>query len=281
MSPYGAIGVAALTGLESDLDELVDATIPNAEQRSDATGISIACWAQGLFNNSMGRYEEAFAWTIRALPLYQQLHASSVWVLVELVEAASRTNRPADARAALSQLALATHSTGTQWGLGVLARSQGLLSDGAEAEDYYIEALRLLEPTPCVLDFARTSLTYGEWLRRHRRLSDSHTHLSRAVQLFESIGATAFAARATRELRAAGSQVRKRSKTASSVLTTQESQIAQLVAQGLTNAEVANRMFLSPRTVEYHLAKVFGKLQVKSRHQLAALPPGTLKIGAR
>jgi DNA-binding CsgD family transcriptional regulator len=276
MSPYGAIGVAALTGRETDLDQLVDGTIPNAERRSDATGISIACWAQGLLNNSMGRYERAFSWAVRALPLYQHLHASSVWVLVELIEAASRTNRPADARAALSQLALATQSSGTEWGLGVLARSQALLSDGAQAEDYYTEALRLLEPTRCVVDLARTSLAYGEWLRRHRRLSDSRTHLSQAVQLFESIGATAFAARGRRELRAAGSQVRKRIKTAPSVLTTQESQVAQLVAQGLTNSEVANRMFLSPRTVEYHLAKVFGKLQIRSRHQLAALPAGTL-----
>lgn len=123
---------------------------------------------------------------------------------LELVEAASRTNRPADARAALSQLASATQSSGTRWGLGVLARSQGLLSEGPQAEDYYAEALRLLEPTRCLVDFARTSLAYGEWLRRQRRLSDSREHLSQAVQLFESIGATGFAGRGVREPRAAG-----------------------------------------------------------------------------
>lgn len=275
MTPYGAIGVAALSGHEPELDALVGATMPSAEERSDATGISIACWAQGLLNNSMGRYEEAFSWTMRALPLYQDLHASSVWVLVELIESASRTKRLADATAALSQLATTAESSGTPWGLGVLARSRALISDEAEAEDHYTESLRLLEATPCSLDLARTSLAYGEWLRRQRRLSDARTHLRRAVQLFESMGAPAFAARGTSELRAAGSQVRKRVDIATSALTVQESQIAQLVAQGLTNAEVASRMFLSPRTVEYHLAKVFGKLQVKSRHQLGALPAGT------
>jgi DNA-binding CsgD family transcriptional regulator len=274
ITPYGAIGIAALSGREPELDALVDAAIPNAEQRSDATGISVACWAQGLLNNSKGQYEEAFAWTLRALPLYQDLHASSVWVLVELIESASRTHRLADARAALLQLASTAEASRAGWGLGVLARSQALLTDGAGAEDHYTESLRLLESTGCSVDLARTSLAYGEWLRRRRRLSESRNHLRQAVHLFESIGATAFAARATRELRAAGSQVRKPVATATSVLTVQESQIAQLVAQGLTNAEVANRMFLSPRTVEYHLANVFAKLQLRSRHQLAALPGG-------
>jgi DNA-binding CsgD family transcriptional regulator len=275
MTPYGAIGVAALSGREPELDALVEATMPSAEARSDATGISIACWAQGLLNNGMGRYAEALAWTTRARPLYQDLHASSVWVLVELIESASRTDRLADARAALRLLASTAESSGTAWGLGVLARSRALAGDEARTEEHYAESLRLLEPTRCALDLARTSLAYGEWLRRQRRLSDAREHLVRAVDLFESMGAAAFAARGTRELRAAGSQLRKPGTTAASVLTVQESQIARLVAQGLTNAEVATRMFLSPRTVEYHLAKVFGKLQLKSRHQLAALPAGT------
>lgn len=275
MTPYGAIGVAALAGHEPELDALVDATMPSAEERSDATGISIACWAQGLLNNSMGQYEEAFAWTVRALRLYQDLHASSVWVLVEFIESASRTNRLADARRVLPQLASTAESSGTPWGLGVLARSRALVSDGARAEQYYVESLRLLEPTRCSLDHARTSLAFGEWLRRQRRLSDAREHLHRAVRLFESMGAPAFAARGAHELRAAGSQLRKPRATASSVLTVQESQIARLVALGFTNAEVASRMFLSPRTVEYHLAKVFSKLQLRSRHQLAALPAGT------
>lgn len=276
ISPYGAIGVAAIGGQEVDLDDLVEATVPSAERRSDATGISISCWGAALLNNSMGRYEDAFSWSSRARPLFHALHASSVWALVELIESASRTNRPADAHAALTLLASATRPSGNGWGLGVLARSQGLVSHGSEAEDLFSEALRLLEPTRCIVDFARTALVYGEWLRRHKRLSDSRTQLGRALQLFESIGATAFAGRAARELQAAGSQVRKPSAATSTVLTTQESQIAQLVKQGLTNDEVATRIFLSPRTVEYHLAKVFRKLEISSRHQLATAAAGDL-----
>ncbi|ANJ27169.1 hypothetical protein ATC03_10970 [Agromyces aureus] len=274
VSPYGAIGIAALKGQGAELSALIESTVPEAESRADATGVAIGYWSSALLDNSLGRYETAFAWAQRALPLHHSLHATSAWAMVELIEAGSRLNGSVDLGSALAELETATRSSGTDWALGVLARSRALVTDGAEAEELYLEAIHRLESGRSRLDLARTWLVYGEWLRRQRRLADARLHLSRALELFEGIGATGFSDRASRELSAAGSQIRKPGPIAPSVLTSQESQIARLVGQGLTNNEVAARMFLSPRTVEYHLAKVFNKLHITSRHQISGALPG-------
>lgn len=279
VSPYGAIGVAAMRGQEEVLRELVSSAIPAAEKRSDATGVAIACWGAALLDNSLGRYESAAGWGARAVELHHSLHSTTAWALVELVEAASRSNRTDTATAALEQLEIVAQSSGTEWALGVLARSKALAAFGSDAEELYVEALRRLEPTLARIDVARASLVYGEWLRRQKRLADARIQLSRSHDMFESMGAFAFAARAAAELRATGANLKGAGSLAPFDLTAQEFQIARLASQGLTNAEVAARMFLSPRTVEYHLGKIFSKLQIDSRHRIAGAIARLLPVG--
>ncbi len=278
VSPYGAIGVAALQGREAALMDLIEASVPDAKTRADATGVAVGHWAAALLNNGLGRYDLAFANALEAVPLHHSLHATTAWAFVELIEAGSRLDGAVDLQAAWEQLESAIKSGGTDWALGVLARSRALLSADAEAEQHFIEALRLLEHSRARFDFARACLVYGEWLRRHKRISHAREQLSRAERLFEEMGATAFARRAANELRATGSQIRRSSSAVRGVLTVQEAQVARLVSQGLSNSEVGARMFISPRTVEYHLSKVFDKLGISSRHQIGSF--GADELGA-
>lgn len=269
VSPYGAIGTAAVQGREAEVYRLLNETVPDAEQRADGTGIAIAYWAAALLNNSLGRHEIAHMWAARADDLHHSLHATSGWALVERVESASRMNDTTDARTALNLFAELATRSGTDWALGVLARCRALTStDDETAEANFREALQRLGRTQAKLDYARTCLTYGEWLRRRRRLTVARSQLREAHALFERMGAAAFAERAARELAAAGSAIGTREPDAPAILTPQETRVARLASQGMTNSEVAARMFLSPRTVEYHLGKIFSKLQITSRHQL-------------
>ncbi|MCS5718753.1 AAA family ATPase [Herbiconiux sp. CPCC 205763] len=268
MAPTAAIGVAAVEGSDSELDKLVRATIADSEGRADGSGLAIAYWGAAVLNNSRGHFDRALEWARLAGGQSNPLHSATNWALAEAIEAASRV-KGADASSELAQLESATAGYGTDWARGVYARSKALLSSGADAESGYLEAINLLERTPSRLDLARATLVYGEWLRRQRRRPDARIHLLRAHQVFADMGATAFALRAQQELHALGILTGARRADAGSGLTSQESQIAQLVGQGLTNSEVASRMFLSSRTVEYHLAKVFTKLQITSRHQLS------------
>jgi len=190
--------------------------------------------------------------------------------LIELIEAASRTDRNERAAEALEILAESTSASGTPWALGVEARSRALLAQGDEAEKLYREAIERLEPTRLRVDLARANLLYGEWLRRERRRVDAREALRVAYDLFSSCGMEAFADRARIELRATGEHVRERSVDTVDQLTPQEAQVSRLVAQGNTNREIAGQLFISPSTVEYHLGKVFRKLDVKSRTQLAS-----------
>ena len=269
MNPSVAVGTAALQGREEELDRLVRSIVADAEKRSDGSGLANAYWGAAMLNNSMGRYETARRWATRSSSLHNALHSGTNWALVESIEAASRLSG-VDASRDLAQLEAVTLPYGTAWGTGVYERSKALLSSENEAEEHYLEALRLLDLTPSRVDYARAALVYGEWLRRQKRLSDARVQLQRAHQLFEAMGASAFADRASRELEAAGARARSRGISARTALTPQESQIAQLAANGLTNSEVATRMFLSPRTVEYHLGKIFNKLHISSRHQIAS-----------
>jgi DNA-binding CsgD family transcriptional regulator len=238
-------------------------------------GVTVAQWAAAVLYNGLGRYREALA-AAQVCTRMAELWVS-VWALPELVEAAVHAGADDAARAAHEDLVDAARPAGTDWALGVLARSRALLSDGADAEELHREAIERLGRTELRPELARAHLLYGEWLRRNRRQREAREQLRTGYEMFASIGMEAYAERAHRELLATGESVRKRTVEASSSaeLTPQERQIALLVLEGLTNPEIGTRLFLSPRTVEWHLRKVFMKLSITSRRQLRdVLPAG-------
>jgi DNA-binding CsgD family transcriptional regulator/tetratricopeptide (TPR) repeat protein len=250
---YGALVLAALRGRESEALPLVDATIAAATAEGQGTAVQYA------------HYDEALAAARAAADDTPELFVSG-WALVELVEAATRSGDARAATAALERLRAGTRAPDEPWGLGLEARSRGL---AAGAETGFREAVEHLRGTRLRPDLARTHLVYGEWLRRQDRRTEARTQLRAAHDLFVTIGMEAFAARARRELRAIGAAVPRRSaEPAGDALTAQERQIALMVREGMTNPEIAARLFLSPRTVEWHLRRVFGKLSINSRRQL-------------
>ena len=170
---------------------------------------------------------------------------------------------------AVARLSETTQAGGTDWGLGIEARSRALLTEGEVAESLYREAIARLGRARIRAELARAHLLYGEWLRRQRRRTGAREQLRAACQMLDAIGMDGFAERARRELRAAGGTARKRAVTTGVELTAQEAQIARLAADGLSNPEIGTRLFLSPRTVQYHLGKVFTKLGITSRGQLS------------
>jgi DNA-binding CsgD family transcriptional regulator len=199
----------------------------------------------------------------------------SMWALPELVEAAARCGNSQIAAEALERLAETTRPGGTDFGLGIEARSRALVSEGAAAEGLYREAIGRLGRTQLRPELARAHLLYGEWLRRAGRRTDAREQLREAYEMLTVMGAGGFAERARRELLATGENVRKRRAETTGDLTAQEAQIAQLASDGLSNQEISTQLFLSPRTVEWHLRKVFAKLGITSRRQLRGAPPGT------
>jgi DNA-binding CsgD family transcriptional regulator len=199
----------------------------------------------------------------------------SVWALSELVEAATRSEDPARARDALERLVEAAGAAETDWGLGLAARARALLSEGESAERLYQEAIERLGRTRLRPELARARLLYGEWLRAENRRVDARAQLHAAHDELASMGMQAFAERARKDLLAAGEKVRKRALEAREDLTPQERQIAQLASGGLSNPEIGARLFLSPRTVEWHLRKVFAKLGIRSRRELATALPSS------
>jgi DNA-binding CsgD family transcriptional regulator len=193
---------------------------------------------------------------------------------VELVEAAARGGKSETAAQALRRLAEVTSASGTHWALGVEARSRVLLSDDDDAERLYRESIERLGRTHMRADLARAHLLYGEWLRRQRRRVNARAQLRIAHELLDAMGMDAFAQRASRELQATGETARKRSVTTDDEqLTAQEALIARMARDGLSNPEIAARMFISARTVQYHLKKVFTKLGIQSRTQLDRVLP--------
>jgi DNA-binding CsgD family transcriptional regulator len=192
--------------------------------------------------------------------------------LVELIEAAVRSRKAALAADALGQLSQTTAASGTDWALGVEARSRALLTDGEAAEPLYRQAIERLDRTRIRVELARAHLVYGEWLRRDRRRLDAREQLRTAHELFTEFGMEAFAERARVELEATGEHARKRTVETRDDLTPQEAQISRLAAEGATNQEIAAQLFISPSTVDYHLRKVFRKLGIKSRRQLRQHP---------
>jgi DNA-binding CsgD family transcriptional regulator len=209
------------------------------------------------------------------LPVIRHDHPlTAEWMLPELIEAAVRSDQPQVARAAFTTLADRTAAAATPWAHGIRARCQALLEDGSQAEASYLEAISQLERSRAAVDLARAHLLYGQWLRRARRRRDARRQLRTAGDMFHAMGAGGFAEQADGELRATGERARKRTPDTERDLTPQEARVADLAAGGATNNEIAEQLFLSPSTVDYHLGKVFRKLGVRSRTELAHLLPG-------
>jgi DNA-binding CsgD family transcriptional regulator len=224
--------------------------------------------------NGLGRYAEALAAATKASDDTPELFVA-MWALSELIEAASRTGDDEVAADALVRLGEQTRGCDSDWALGIEARSRALLADGEAAEGLHLEAIDRLGRTQLLPDHARARLLYGEWLRRENRRSDAREQLRVAYETFASMGADAFAERASNELLATGEKVRSRRDEARDELTPQEEQIARLARDGLTNPEIGAQLFLSPRTVEWHLREVFSKLEINSRRQLRTALPET------
>jgi DNA-binding CsgD family transcriptional regulator len=268
MPPFAALELLSLRGREAETSELIGAILEQSEDSRHGAAVIAAQRASAVLHNGLGRYEEALAAAQQAswdpLDLYP-----SMWALPELVEAAARSGNTEIARNALERLAATTQPAGSDFGLGIEARSRALLSEGEAAERLYREAIERLGRTQLRPELARAHLVYGEWLRRERRRADARTQLRTAHEQFTSIGMEAFAERARVELQATGERARKRTADMLDQLTSQEAQIAGLAADGHTNREIGAQLFISPSTVEYHLGKVFRKLHVKSRTELA------------
>nr|WP_082279273.1 LuxR family transcriptional regulator [Mycobacterium colombiense] len=271
LSPYGALALAALRADEAALRELTATTTRDAMSRGEGIGITVLEWATAVLNNGIGNYEKALAAAGRAAEHPTDLGASP-WCLIELIEAAVRSAMMDTATDNLSRLVEMTGASGTEWALGVQARSRALLSDGIEAERSYREAIERLGRTRMRIELGRAHLLYGEWLRRERRLTDARAQLRTAHNMLDAMGAEAFAERARRELHATGETARKRIKNGPE-LTAQEAQVARLARDGLTNPEIGARLFISARTVQHHLRKVFVKLGISSRSQLDRVLP--------
>jgi DNA-binding CsgD family transcriptional regulator len=248
---------------------LIEATIARAEEVGAGLAIRVAQWAAGVLYNGLARYSEAAA-AVRQVTANDIDPYPTMWALPELVEAAARLGETKLAHHGLDRLAEMTLPAGTEFALGILARSQALLSDGATAERLHGEAIDRLGRTQLRPELARAHLLYGEWLRREGRRIDARKQLRTAYDLFIAIGMEAFAERARHELLATGETVRKRSPETRDQLTPQESQIARLASEGLTNPDIGGQLYLSRRTVEWHLRKVFDKLEIRSRRELPA-----------
>jgi DNA-binding CsgD family transcriptional regulator len=273
LPPYGALMLAAWQGREPDVSAIIETIRSEVVPRGEGLGRTVSHWARALLYNGLGRYEEALKEAEQASEHSEDLGFHNCG-LVELIVAAARSDSRERATAALERLEEITRASGTDWALGIEARSRALVSDDPEAaERLYCEAIERLGRTRIRVDLARAHLLYGEWLRRERRRVDAREQLRIAHDMFTRMGAEAFAARAERELLATGERARKRSVETRGDLTAQEVQIARLARDGLSNPEIGARLFISPRTVEYHLHKVFSKLNIGSRNQLAAALP--------
>jgi len=261
----GPLILAAWRGEDARTRALAEVCSRDGTARGFGTFVGFAQSALGVLELGLGRYHEAMI-AVQDAGLDQILVTRT---LPDLVEAAVRCGEEQLATQAAGELAESTTASGTDWAHGVLARSQALLVAGREAEGLYREAIGRLQRSRARTQLARARLVYGEWLRRERRRRDAREELRAASQLFESMGALAFADRAQSELAATGERVHRRTPETLELLTPQERRIATLVSEGAPNAEVAAQLFISSRTVEYHLAKIFRKLRISSRSELA------------
>ncbi len=270
-APYGALIVAAWAGQAGEARALIEATLREAGSRGEGVGVAISEYARAVLCNGSGQYEEGLLAASSASE-YRELVAEN-WGLIELIESGARSGKTDLATDALNRLARKARASGTDWALGIEDRSRALLSEGGIAESLFREALERLRRTRVRAELARAHLLYGEWLRRTNRRVDARGELNVAYEMFSRMGMEGFAERTRRELTATGATVPKRSVEPRHELTAQEAQIARLAGEGLSNPEIGAKLFLSARTVEWHLRKVFTKVGVSSRVQLrAALP---------
>jgi DNA-binding CsgD family transcriptional regulator len=275
---YGPLWLAALRGRDAEVSYLVDTAVSEAVARGEGFALADAELVRAILYNGLGRYEAAVlvfgpggerSYDVNTPPR----------AVAEVIEAAVRCGRYELASGPLDRLAVMARASGTDWVLGIEARSRALLSEGGGAEDLYREAIERLAHTRLRLELARAHLLYGEWLRRERRRVDAREQLRTALEMFSSMGTEAFAGRVERELLASGEHLRKRNAPTQDELTQQEVQIRRLAREGLSNSEIGARLFVSQHTVAYHLRKVFSKLDITSRGQLRRALPDRADTG--
>jgi len=271
---FPSLMLAAFRGREAEARALIESERREASALGRGLNYRIPDWMFALLCNSLGRYEEAAATIREASPHSPEELWNSALTAIELLEAATRSDNREVARISLERIVAAMDFAGTDSALGILARSRALVSVGETADRLYQEAIECLRRSLLRPELARAHLLYGEWLRREGRRVDAREQLGTAYGQLTSIGMEAFAERARRELLATGATVRKRVDETRDDLTSQEALIARLARDGLSNPEIGMRLFISPRTVKYHLHKVFIKLDITTRSELAAVLPG-------
>jgi DNA-binding CsgD family transcriptional regulator len=266
-APYGALILTAWQGRAAVARELIEVTSGEATARGEGVGVAICEYSHAVLCNGLGQYDEALAAARDACADPREMVAHN-WGMTELIEAAVRTGRTDLATETLQRLTTKAHACRTNWALGIEARSRALLSDGDTAERGFRAAVDHLSRARVHGELARAHLLYGEWLERSNRRADARSELARAHEMFTAMGMDGFAERAGRELLATGAAVRQRAADAAEQLTEQEALIARLARDGRSNPEIGAQLFISARTVEWHLRKVFTKLGVSSRGQL-------------
>ncbi len=295
LPPYAALVVAGMRGRPGEVGDLIDAARSDLSQRGEGFGMTVATWTSAMANNGVGDCQAALHSATNSAQFSMLTPNSSsadspsggaqsssllarlsvgAFRAVEFIEAAARCGHTDLATDAVAELAEVTSASGTDWACGVEARCRALVNEGRVVEDLFRESIERLGPTRLRPDLARAHLLYGEWLRRERRRTQARAELRCAYDMFEEMGMEGFAQRAHRELDATGGTARKRTVVAEpQLLTAQEGQIARMARDGHSNPEIGARLFISTRTVEYHLQKVFTKLNVQSRRQLDRVLP--------
>ena len=276
--PYAGVALAGVRGRESEAAPLIERGRSEGSERGEGVGLTVLDWAEAVLDNGLGRHAQARDVALRVVDRPQDI-SSSNWGMVELIEAAARSGRPQVALAAHRRLVETTEICGTDWALGITARSSALLADDASAEELHVEAIERLQRSRVHIELARAHLLYGEWLRRQRRRTEARERLQIARAMFDGMGAEGFTARAERELLAIGGRVGRRGAQPRKELTSQEVQIARFAGEGLSNADIGARLFISQHTVAYHLRKVFTKLDISSRNQLGRALPASADPG--
>jgi len=266
ISPGCALHLGAMRGREAEVSALIEASREEITRRGQGSATALTEVAKAVLYNGLGRYDEAL---VAAQEVGPRDLTTGNWAITEEIEAAARAGRPEIAAHKVRRLREITQDGGTDWGLGIAARCAALVSEGDTADRLYREAIERFARTRLRPELARAHLLYGEWLRREGRRVDARGQLRTAHEMFTTMRMEAFADRADKELLATGEKARKRTVETRDDLTAQERQIAEMARDGLSNPEIGARLFLSPRTVEWHLRKVFGKLGIRSRHELA------------
>jgi DNA-binding CsgD family transcriptional regulator len=274
LTPYGALLVAAWRGQEAEASALIAAGTTDSAVHGDGQRLTAAAWATAVLSNGLRRYDEALTAAEQASADPDELGLAT-WSLAELIEAAARTGAVERASGALRRLCAATSAAGTDWALGIQARSRALLSGDEHAERLYLEAIERLGRTRIRAELARAHLLYGEWLRRQGRRRDAREELRTAYQMLDAMGKRDSPSGPAGSWWPPGETARKRTMETVDELTVQETQIVRLARNGCSNREIGTELFLSPRTVEWHLRKVFTKLGISSRRELRAALPDT------